>query len=848
MAEPASLASRKKLGADAAAIWPSASYGRLRRPILFAAAAFGAALIIVQAVQSWHGYRRAIDEADDRASNLSYLLSAHLTEAVGALDASLVQIAIASRRLGGPGGNRDDWQAVLAGAAAGLPVGPSLSITDSQGIIRQSTIPKIVGQSRRDLYLFRELSSRRDAGLVADKPFHSQTRRGNMLIPLGRRLERPDGSFEGAVVVTLQLEQLRKFYRSIDVGPGGSIRVLHTEGKILFREPSIRNPIDAPAFNDPVYLAYRSGVHDGRLEEEIGGRTKITVFQSIGSPGMLVAVSLDRNAALAAWRRDLAVHGALLAAQLVALLLATLMILRLLKARQAAASRLARRERQLLLAESIAEMGAVTFNVSAGTALLSPNIATIFGWPRPVEEASIGQLLESIHADDRPLLYEAILRCHQTGEMYRQEFRIAHGDGSERIILTEGLRDGDSSNGSACVIAICQDITGRRLAEQQLVQSQKMEGLGQLTGGVAHDFNNLLTVISLNVEMLTEWPELNPEGREIAEMALKAVNRGADLVRSLLAFARKQALRPQLVNLNDIVRDTDQLLQRALGDQVDLETHLGHEVWTVSVDPSQLQAALVNMAVNARDAMPQGGKLTIETGNALLDEHYAQQHADVRPGAYALLAVSDTGSGIPAEIVSRVFEPFFTTKEVGKGTGLGLSMVYGFVKQSQGHIKIYSETGQGTTIKLYLPRSSAIVEETDRIEAGEPRIAGEGVILVVEDDAMVRKFVVRQLERLGYRTLAAGNGAEALALIDGGEHFDLLLTDVMLGGGMTGKQLALEAGSRRPGLNVLYMSGYAENAIIHHGRLDPGVTLLSKPFRAADLELAVGEAIGRSGA
>lgn len=801
------------------------------------------ALVILQAFQSWREYRADREDAETRASNLVYILSAHMQEAVAALDASLVQIAVANQRLGGPTGDPDDWQAVLTGAVAGMPIGPSLSITDSNGIIRHSTIPELVGQSRSELYLFQALSAQRDARLVADKPFRSQTRQGSMLIPLGRRLETSDGGFQGVVVVTLRPEQLREFYRSIDVGRGGSIRILHTEGKILFHEPSLRNPIDTPATNDPVYVAYRSGMHNGRFEEQVDGRVKITAFHALPSPGMMVAVSLDRNSALAGWRRDLAVDGGVLAAELIALMAATLTIMRLLKARQAAALRLARRERQLLLAESIAEMGAVTFDIAAGTARPSPNIAAIFGWPEPSEETSIQQFLGALHTEDRVLLEEAIWRCHQTGEAYRQEFRIVHPDGAERTILSEGFHDSGSRTDPAGVIAICQDITSHRLAERQLIQSQKMEGLGQLTGGVAHDFNNLLTVISLNLSELTEWPSIDPEAREMAEAALHAADRGADLVRSLLAFARKQPLRPRVIDVNEIVRYTDHLLQRTLGDLVDLETHLGHEIWPVSVDPAQLQAALVNMAVNARDAMSQGGKLTLETRNVFLDEHYAEHNPDVRPGAYVLLAVSDTGSGIPAAILDRVFEPFFTTKEVGKGTGLGLSMIYGFVKQSNGHIKIYSEFGQGTTVKLYLPRSEAIVEAAESVEEVEPRPPSGESILVVEDDAMVRDFVVRQLERLGYRAFAAGNGAEALAVIDRDDHLDLMLTDVMLAGGMTGKQLAQQAGERRPGLKVLYMSGYAENAILHHGRLDPDVTLLSKPFRAADLERAIREII-----
>jgi CheY-like chemotaxis protein len=276
---------------------------------------------------------------------------------------------------------------------------------------------------------------------------------------------------------------------------------------------------------------------------------------------------------------------------------------------------------------------------------------------------------------------------------------------------------------------------------------------------------------------------------------------------------------------------------------VELETSPERKIWLTMVDPAQLQAALVNLAVNARDSMTQGGKLTIETGNVVLDEHYARLNADARPGPYVLLAVSDTGSGIPAAILDRVFEPFFTTKETGKGTGLGLSMVYGFIKQSNGHIKIYSEVGHGTTVKLYLPRSETTALVEAPATAAELDQTGNETVLVVEDDAMVRDFVVQQLRQLGYRTRLAGNGREALAALDDGAGIDLLLTDVILPGALTGKQVADTAQRRRPDLKVLFMSGYTENAIVHHGRLDPGVLLLSKPFRASDLAQMVRRAI-----
>jgi signal transduction histidine kinase len=374
--------------------------------------------------------------------------------------------------------------------------------------------------------------------------------------------------------------------------------------------------------------------------------------------------------------------------------------------------------------------------------------------------------------------------------------------------------------------------------EAQVRQAQKMEAIGQLTGGVAHDFNNILTVITGSIEILSDGVKDRPLLAQIATMIGSAATRGADLTQRLLAFARQQPLRPRSTDINVLVVDAASLLRPTLGEQIEIESMLAHDVEPALIDSSQLSTAILNLALNARDAMPDGGQLTLETKNVVLDAEYAGQNSDVQPGNYVMIAVSDTGEGIAGTLLDKVFEPFFTTKGLGKGSGLGLSMVYGFVKQSNGHIKIYSEEGHGTTVKLYLPRATW-APEMDADGLTEPGNSeseqGDESILIVEDDAMVRDYVVAQIERLGYRTLTAGNAAEALVIIDGPDHIDLLFTDVIMPGGMNGRQLGTEAVRRRPGLKVLYTSGYTENAIVHHGRLDAGVQLLPKPYRSSDL-------------
>jgi signal transduction histidine kinase/CheY-like chemotaxis protein len=424
--------------------------------------------------------------------------------------------------------------------------------------------------------------------------------------------------------------------------------------------------------------------------------------------------------------------------------------------------------------------------------------------------------------------YELLFRPHGRG-------KLRHVAGSARPIR-------NAAGMVTSAVVVFRDVTEGKELQLQLRQSQKLDAIGQLTGGIAHDFNNMLTVITGTIEILADGVADRPDLHAIAKLIDQAADRGAELTKHLLAFARKQPLQPRNVDINSMVIETAKLLRPTLGEHIEIESALEENIDSAHIDPSQLSTALLNLAVNARDAMPNGGKLTLETGNVVLDEAYAQANTDVWPGPYVMIAVSDTGTGIPANIRDKVFEPFFTTKDVGKGTGLGLSMVYGFVKQSNGHIKIYSEEGHGTTIKLYLPRGSRQAEAAATTTA--PILGGSETILVVEDDAMVRQFLVAQLHALGYKTLTAADGKAALAHVDGGAPFDLLFTDVIMPGAINGRELADQVAKRRPGTKVLYTSGYTEDAIIHHGRLDPGVLLLAKPYRKSDLAQMLRQALG----
>lgn len=366
-----------------------------------------------------------------------------------------------------------------------------------------------------------------------------------------------------------------------------------------------------------------------------------------------------------------------------------------------------------------------------------------------------------------------------------------------------------------------------------LIQAQKLEAIGRLTGGVAHDFNNVLQIVGSNLQLLQGRLDAQPDALRLLRAALDAVDRGAKLSSQLLAFARRQPLNPMPLNISQRVREMDELLRRALGEDIEIETVLAAGLWTTLVDANQLENVILNLSINARDAMPSGGRLTIETGNAALDESYTAGAPDVAPGQYVMLAVSDTGHGMPPEVAARAFEPFFTTKPEGKGTGLGLSMAYGFAKQSGGHIRIYSEPGAGTTIRLYLPRSHQ--KEVVPPPLSGPITGGSETILVVEDDLAVQAAVVSTLQTRGYRVLRANDAQAALSILQSGVHIDLLFTDVVMPGPLRSPELAQRARQIIPGIAVLFTSGYTQNAVVHGGRLDPGVELLSKPYRQEDL-------------
>ena len=475
---------------------------------------------------------------------------------------------------------------------------------------------------------------------------------------------------------------------------------------------------------------------------------------------------------------------------------------------------------------------------SRGTVLdLNPACQRLFGYSlTEVRGRNVKMLMPKEYADRHDDFLEHYRR---TGE------RKIIGIGREVKGLRRGgetfpmyLSVGEAKQESESVfVGIIHDLSERRLTEERLRQAQRMEAIGKLTGGIAHDFNNLLAIVLGNLELMLEIGSLPPDALELAREAMVAGDRGAELVGRLLAFARQQQLEPRAINLNERLPETVQLLKRTLGEAVSIRAEAATDLSDALADPTQIDVAMVNLAVNARDAMPSGGALTIQTANAFLDEDYAANHLDVTVGEYVMIAVTDTGEGMTPEVAARALEPFFTTKPAGVGTGLGLSQVYGFVKQSGGHIAIYSEPGHGTTVKLYLPRAGA----SDKAASGEGETmpaapqSGSETILIVEDNPDVKRLVKRQMGELGYTVHEAGHGPEALRLLRSDLAVDLMFTDVVMPEGMTGYELARAAREIRPELKIVFTSGYTAIGPGHEKDSREGGPLLSKPYRKRDL-------------
>ena len=675
-----------------------------------------AMVVTARAVDLRSQRRQLLQLGERRAANLALVLAGYLRQTFAAVDASLRQLALHSQRIGGPDAPESDWGPALVSARAALTAAGSISVVDSNGIIRHSTQPAILRQSRREQYVFRRLASDTSADLVADPPFQAIAGRRGYIIPFGRRLSTPSGAFDGIIVATFIPDELREVFRSADVGSRGVVTVFHRDGFVVFREPSDKNPIGQLATTQPLFEAAMraggNGVFRGRANPN--GPVFVTVFRALPEPDLIVAVSLSEDDLLGEWRRDRA--------------------------------------------------------ISIGVGLLfTAALATI-------------------------------------------------------------------------LFLVFREMDTRAAAQETLSRSQRLESIGRLTGGIAHDFNNLLTVILGNVALINEGM-----GRDSADTTQQSVSqieraaaRGSALIRQLLAFARRQPLQPRTVDLDAMIRDSKPMLDRVLGEDVTLRSVVApsDQLFLATVDPVGAESALLNLCINARDAMPNGGVITVELSRVTFDEQDARANPEIAAGSFVVISVNDTGTGIPDEHLTRLFEPFFTTKDVGRGTGLGLSMVYGFVKQSGGLVKVESALGRGTTIRLYFPEARDALPAPTSNES-EEIVRGNGeTILLVEDEPALLELVTRLLEDLGYQVMGAENGAAALLAASGADRIDLLLTDIVMPGGVNGRQLAAELRLRHPGLPVVYMSGYSDDVADRTDDLVDG-ELIAKPYDRARLAAAL---------
>ncbi|MBQ2262877.1 MAG: PAS domain-containing protein [Loktanella sp.] len=476
------------------------------------------------------------------------------------------------------------------------------------------------------------------------------------------------------------------------------------------------------------------------------------------------------------------------------------------------------------------------FDVGVQKVWCSEGLRTSFGLD-PHDFAS-GKAVWSdhLHPDERDhIMQQQNDLLNSTSTLWKTEHRFRRQDGSYADVRNHGTIIRDRHGNATRMIGSMLDVTKQNMIEAQLRQAQKLDAVGQLTGGIAHDFNNLLTVILGSIEVLADELGDEPRLERLAKISINAAERGAELTSRLLSFARRQSLNPKVVDVSELLLGMDGLLRRTLPEDVELEMVRRGGPWKIEVDATQLESAILNLALNAQDAMPVGGHLTIEVDSVTFDDEYVVSEPDGKAGQHVVISVTDTGHGMPADVASRVFEPFFTTKEVGKGSGLGLSMVYGFVKQSGGHVRVYSQPGKGTSLKLYFPRALAVDDQVVQAPVVKQVPRGQETILVVEDDDLVREHVVAQIKSLGYRVLQASNGVKALELINGNAEIGMLFTDVVMPGGMGGRDLANAAQLLRPDLKVLFTSGYAQNSMVHNGKLDKGVDLLSKPYKRDQL-------------
>jgi PAS domain S-box-containing protein len=725
---------------------------------------------------------------------------------------------------------RPELESALARITAGVPEVKGASLVDPQGnvavVMSRRSTAAVAGASVRDRDYFERAQT--TAGLIFDGPFKGRVS-GELSDIVVQRLSSPDGSFRGLAVLIVDPNEIAGYWRSL-VEPGDAVNLVGDDGAILARWPE---PItDQRQRVSALALRMRQSAERGQFEQPksvFDGVARRVAFRKLSPFPLSVSYAIDRENLLNEWYpMTLAFLG------FAGLAAVALFVIARTVVRSAVALRESEARYRALYDKTPVPLHAC--DIDGNIIAVSDRWLDLMGYTR---EEVIGRPVADFRTPEQAVAFRngGWKKSVEAGGVRDVERKYRRKSGELLDVMISSRAEYDSAGRFRRMAVVVIDVTEKKRIESTLYQVQKMEAVGQLTGGVAHDFNNLLTVIGGNLDMLRlRLKSGDSDLLRLVDGALRGAKRASTLTQRLLAFSRRQPLDPKPINPNRLVSGMSEMLGRTLGETIAIETVLGGGAWWVEVDENQLENTLLNLAVNARDAMPNGGKLTIETANTYLDESYALANEDVISGQYVMIAVSDTGTGMSGEVIAKAFEPFFTTKTTGHGTGLGLSQVYGFIKQSGGHVKIYSEVGHGTTIKLYLPRLASV--DIPDLAAEPPRAAAAlsgKTILVVEDDDDVRAFAADILTELGHRVLAAADGAAALRLVEDNPDIDLLFTDVGLPPPHNGRTLSEAILKLRPGLRVLFTTGYARNAIVHHGRLDAGVDLIVKPYTQADL-------------
>ncbi len=848
----------------------------VRAPVLWVTtvcAAFAVGLIVIASLAVVATYKKTLSDEGGDLVRLSLAIATHTQRIIFSTDLNLSNL---EERFSAAGVRTPEDLERFAATPAMFDVLrdmvavssdiDALTIVDNRGQLVNSSRswpPPDINVADRNY--FKTLRDNPDLGYVVSSLQINRVT-GQEAIFLAHRISGTDGAFLGVLLGTVAASRLEKSFVSLLPSASGAISLYRRDGTLLIRQPRSKSPAELSPQIKSFFERTIAGAEGGELRTGVdggAGPAEIVALRTVQGYPLVVTVSDSEDVVLSSWRRLAVLIGAVTASAILLLAIGGYLLGRQFRMRsqveaaraaheRAARARVVAETGERMQARARDELKTIMDHSIDGLILLDRN-GTILNFSEPAERIFGYRAGEAVGQNIGMLLAPGQMSGDKTAGAgpgvegswigaARREREGRRRDGST-FPMEWAVGEIASGEEGRRFVATVRDIAEQKAAQELLRQSQKMDAIGQLTGGVAHDFNNILTVITGTIEILAEAVADRSDLAAIATMIDDAATRGANLTQQLLAFSRKQPLQPRDVDINFLITDTAKLLRPTLGEQIEIASILEPDAWHAIVDPSQLSTALLNLAINARDAMPEGGKLTFETGNVVLDEAYAEANPDATPGYYVVVAVSDTGAGIPPDIRDHIFEPFFTTKEVGKGTGLGLSMVYGFIKQSHGHIKVYSETGHGTTIRIYLPRSDeqGVPGRTKESSAELP--GGHETILVVEDDELVRNYVLMQLRSLGYATLSARDAASALGLVDKDAVFDLIFTDVIMPGGMNGRQLADEVRRRRPNVKVLYTSGYTENAIIHHGRLDPGVALLAKPYRKSDLARKIREVL-----